>query len=81
MELGKRIPARIKAKAEDLIEKLPSASYASLGGKRLTVRENGMVRISFPVTRDYRLICLFDGSSCKPKELLTHQAYNKLYCL
>jgi len=79
--LNKRIPLRIKTKAELIISKLSTTSYASLGGKRLMLRENGMVRISFPVTHNYRLICLFDGSCCHPKELLTHEAYNKQYCL
>lgn len=80
MEINRRIPKKIQEKTSLLLQKLANHSYTALGGKRLTVRENGLIRVSFPVAYKYRLICLFDGTKCEPKELITHEAYNKLYC-
>lgn len=80
MEFSRRIPKKIQEKTSLILKKLTTNSYSELGGKRLTVRENGLIRISFPVAYKYRLVCLFDGTHCEPKELISHETYNKRYC-
>lgn len=83
MKLSKRLPQDIVSKCAKLCMQLDAGtSYMTLKGKRLDVREaDGRTRIAIPVGYRHRLICLFDGSKNDPIELISHEDYNKKYCL
>lgn len=83
MKLSKRLPQDIIKKCANLCKQLDAGTpYAALKGKRLDVKHNdGRTRVSIPVGYKYRLICLFDGKKNDPLELITHEDYNKKYCL
>ena len=83
MKIPKRTPNEIVAKCADLCCKIEAGTpYMALKGKRLDVKENdGRTRIAVPVGYRYRLICLFDGKTTEPVELLSHENYSKKFCL
>jgi len=67
-------PKHIAIKTREVLAKLMIGdSWGSLGGKLL---QYDRAVVSIPVTRDYRLICLFVSSTLTPLRLESHEDYN-----
>lgn len=72
----RHLPKSIVKKSRAILEALNQGqAYWQLSGKRLSKARNV---IKIPVTRRYRLLCKDDGSTVRPVEVVSHEAYNPL---
>ena len=70
-------PVPVVEKAREVLAAVAAgAPYMQFGGKRLNYDRT---LVSVPVGRSYRLVFRDRGGQLAPKELLTHEAYNKAY--
>lgn len=69
------IPREVIDRTADIVYSLRrGADYTAFKGKRLNY-DRGVV--SIPVGRSYRLVCITEDGCVVPKELLSHEEYNK----
>ena len=72
----RKLPQPIVLKARKILAALGAGTgYWRLSGKRLNATRE---IVSIPVTRRYRLLCVFDGRSLAPLQVLSHEDYNSL---